>query len=246
MRTLDFKDVVYGTAQLAGLDRDNLPGHFFKQVRDFANTRLAIAWETEYWPETMKIVERTVTTSNDISTMDYPTDAGEVLEIYSKNPKKTTNLDFVSYVLHDTGADSDDNVGKSVVVYSTTTPLFMEYKKARPELIGDVNVTTALVQGDQIYSDGNFWEAKTARNAGTHQPIESDGTVDSTNWSKILIPKIFQNYLIRGIYSDYLRANGQLEAASIEDNNANGMLVMESDKLYRQQGQVRTTKMVTY
>ena len=237
MRTLDFKDVVYGTAQLAGLDRDNLPGHFFKQVRDFANTRLAIAWETEYWPETMKIVERTVTTSNDISTMDYPTDAGEVLEIYSKNPKKTTNLDIVSYVLHDTGADSDDNVGKSVVVYSTTTPLFMEYKKARPDLTGDVYVAdTSYSSGVQVYYNGNFYTANTS----------TASSFTASEWDKVNIPKIFQNYLIRGIYSDYLRANGQLEAASIEDNNANGMLVMESDKLYRQQGQVRTTKMVTY
>ena len=46
MQTLKFSNVVYGVAQLAGLDRDNLPGHFFKQVRDLANTRLAIAWES--------------------------------------------------------------------------------------------------------------------------------------------------------------------------------------------------------
>ena len=158
------------------------------------------------------------------------------MEIYSKNPKKTTNLDVVSYVLHDTGADSDDNVGKSVVVYSTTTPLFMEYKKARPDLTGDVYVATSYSSGVQVYYNGNFYTANTS----------TASSFTASEWDKVNIPKIFQNYLIRGIYSDYLRANGQLEAASIEDNNANGMLVMESDKLYRQQGQVRTTKMVTY
>ena len=42
MQTLEFKSVLNGVAQLAGLDRDNLPTHFFKQVRDLANQRLAI------------------------------------------------------------------------------------------------------------------------------------------------------------------------------------------------------------
>jgi len=236
MRTLDFKDVIYGVAQVAGLDRDNLPSHFFKQVRDLSNTRLAIAWETEYWPETMRTIERTVTTTSDVSSMAYPSDAGEILEIYSKNPKQTTNLDTVSYVLHDTGADSDTNSGKSVVVYTTTTPLFMEYKATRPDLTGDVHTAVAYSSGSQVYYDGNFYTANTT----------TATSFTASEWDKVNVPKIFQNYLIRGVYADYLRANGQLQAASIEDNNANGMLVMESDKLYRQQGQIRTTKMVTY
>lgn len=236
MRTLDFKDVIYGIAQVAGLDRDNLPSHFFKQVRDLANTRLALAWETEYWPETMRIVESAVTTSSDISTMAYPSDAGEILEVYSKNPKKTTNLDTVSYVLHDTGADSDTNSGKSVVVYSTTTPLFMEYKVVKPDLTGDVHTATAYSSGSQVYYDGNFYTANTT----------TATSFTASEWDKVKIPKIFQNYLIRGIYADYLRANGHFEASALEENNASVMLILESDKLYRQQGQIRTTKMVTY
>lgn len=236
MRTLDFKDVIFGVAQVAGLDRDNLPSHFFKQVRDLSNTRLAIAWETEYWPETMRTVERTVTTTSDVSSMAYPSDAGEILEIYSKDPKKTTNLDTVSYVLHDTGVNSDVNSGKSVVVYTTTTPLFMEYKATRPDLTGDVHDGSSYLSGSQVYYSGNFYTAKQTTTA----------SFTNNEWDTVNVPKIFQNYLIRGVYADYLRANGQHQAASIEDNNANGMLVMESDKLYRQQGQIRTTKMVTY
>ena len=98
------------------------------------------------------------------------------------------------------------------------------------------SVATSYSSGVQVYYNGNFYTANTS----------TASSFTASEWDKVNIPKIFQNYLIRGIYSDYLRANGQLEAASIEDNNANGMLVMESDKLYRQQGQVRTTKMVTY
>ena len=69
MQTLEFKSVLNGVAQLAGLDRDNLPTHFFKQVRDLANQRLAIAWETERWPSLVRVESATVTTASDINTV---------------------------------------------------------------------------------------------------------------------------------------------------------------------------------
>ena len=241
MRTLKFSDVVYGVAQLAGLDRDNLPSHFFKQVRDLGEQRLRIAWETEYWPETMKISSATVTTASDISSMAYPSDAGEIIEVFSKNPKATTIGKSLDFVLHDDGSDSDTNSGRTVVVYTTTSPLFMEYRKVCPELKGDIT-TAQLEVGDQLYYSGNFWEAKTVRSAGNHQPDSSD----TTNWKKINIPKIFEHYLIRGVYADYLRANGQSELAMAEDRTAESMLTLEADKLYRQQGQVRRVSVASY
>lgn len=241
MQTLKFSNVVYGVAQLAGLDRDNLPGHFFKQVRDLANTRLAIAWESEYWPELLKTDSLAVTTSSDVSSMTYPATAGEVLAVYDKDPTKTTNLSSVSYILRDDNSDSDDNSGRTINVFATTSPLYVEYRISRPELKGDIT-TAQLKIGDQLYYSGHFWEAKTVRSAGDHQP---DST-DTTNWKKILVPKIFESYLIRGIYADYLRSNGQSDVATVEDRNAESMLILESDKLYRQQGQMRTTNVVTY
>jgi len=60
------------------------------------------------------------------------------------------------------------------------------------------------------------------------------------------VPKIFENYLVRGVYADYLRSNGQTDIALGEDQNAESLLILESDKLYRQQGQVRTANVVTY
>jgi len=247
MRTLKFSDVIHGVAQLAGLDRDNLPSPFFKQVRDLAEQRLRIAWETEYWPSTLRIVERTVTTASDVSSMAYPTDAGEVLEVYSKNPKATTIGKSIGFVLHDDGTDSDTNSGRSVVVYTTTSPLFMEYRTVSPELKGDVyKSTTDYGVGDQAYYTGTgcFYEMTTDASAGTHPA--NDAGVTNGNWKKIAMPKIFEPYLIRGVFSDYLRSNGQLELASIEDRNAEGMLGIEADKLYRQQGQVRRTSVIGY
>ena len=91
MQTLEFKSVLNGVAQLAGLDRDNLPTHFFKQVRDLANQRLAVAWETERWPSLVRVESATVTTASDISTAPYPTTAGMILQVYQKEPRATTN-----------------------------------------------------------------------------------------------------------------------------------------------------------
>ena len=241
MQTLKFSSVVYGVSQLAGLDRDNLPGHFFKQVRDLANHRLGIAWETEYWPQLIKIDSTAVTTTNSISSMAYPATAGEILTVYDKDPSKTTALSSVSYILRDDNSDSSNNSGRTINVFTTTSPLFVEYRIVRPELKGDIT-TAQLEIGDQLYYSGHFWEAKTVRSAGDHQP---DST-DTTNWKKILVPKIFENYLIRGVYADYLRSSGQTNLAVNEDQNAESFLTIESDKLYRQQGQTRTANVVTY
>jgi hypothetical protein len=43
-----------------------------------------------------------------------------------------------------------------------------------------------------------------------------------------------------------LRANGQPEVAGAEDRNAEGIITMEADKVYRQQGQVRRTSVLGY
>ncbi len=243
MQTLKFSSVVYGVSQLAGLDRDNLPGHFFKQVRDLASHRLGIAWETEYWPQLIKIDSTAVTTTDGVSSMAYPATAGEILTVYDKDPAKTTALSSVSYILRDDNSDSSNNSGRTINVFSTASPLFVEYRIARPELKGDVvDAEVGLAVGDQVYYEGHFWKAKTIRPAGNHQP---DST-DTTNWEKVLVPKIFENYLVRGVYADYLRSNGQTDIALGEDQNAESLLILESDKLYRQQGQVRTANVVTY
>jgi hypothetical protein len=234
VQTLKFSNVIHRVAQLAGLDRDNLPSHFFKQVRDLANTRLDIAWETEYWP--------------DVSSMAYPSDAGEILAIYDKDPAKTTALSTIGYVLRDDTTDSIDNSGKTINVFKNTTPLFVEYRISSPDLDGDVYVsTTAYPDGTQIYysTTGHFYIRKN-NTGGTETDIVPGADYPDSNWTKVLIPKIFENYLIRGIYADYLRANGQPDVAATEDRNSEGMLVMECDKVYRQQGQISRLNFIGY
>jgi hypothetical protein len=202
---------------------------------------LGIAWETEYWPELIKTASTAVTTTDSVSSMAYPATAGEILTVYDKDPAKTTALSSVSYILRDDTSDSSNNSGRTINVFTTTSPLFVEYRIVRPELMGDVwetgtyNGTSSSVQ---VYhnGEGNFYSTVLST---TNEP-------DHADWSKVSMPKIFENYLVRGVYADYLRSSGQPNLAVNEDQNAESFLTIESDKLYRQQGQVRTANVVTY
>jgi hypothetical protein len=209
---------------------------------------MALAWETEYWPDLLRISELTVTTTDSVSTIAYPTDAGEILEVYSKNPRKTTLYSSVGFLLYDDGTDSDTNSGKTATVFTTTSPLYVEYRIARPELKGDTYVsTTAYADTTQAYypTTGHFYTRKN-NTGGTETDILPGADYPDSNWDKVLIPKIFENYLTRGIYADYLRANGQPDIAAAEDQNAEGIIMLEADKIYRQQGQIRRTSVLGY
>ena len=236
MQTLKFSTVLYGMAQLAGLDRDNLPTHFFKQVRDLASQRLSVAWDTERWPDLVRVESATVTTASDISTAPYPTTAGMILQVYQKDPRATTNAVPVGYSLYDTGA------AQQIVLSDNGTPVYVEFSITRPSFTGDTySASTDYAVDDQVYysTTGQFYDMTTDAAAGTVPTT-------TANWTVVSVPKIFENYLIRGIYADYLRANGQLEIAGLEDRTAEAFITVEADKVYRQQGQVKKLNFVGY
>lgn len=236
MQTLTFSSVLYGVAQLAGLDRDNLPTHFFKQARDLASQRLSVAWDTERWPDLVRVESATVTTASSISTAPYPTTAGMILQVYQKDPRATTNAIPVGYSLYDTGT------AQQIVLQDNDTPVYVEHKIVRPNLTGDTyDASTDYAEDDQVYysTTGQFYDMTTDAAAGTVP-------TDTSKWTVVSIPKIFENYLIRGIYADYLRANGQLEIAGLEDRTAEAFITVEADKVYRQQGQVKKLNFVGY
>ena len=236
MQTLKFSTVLHGAAQLAGLDRDNLPTHFFKQVRDLASQRLSMAWDTERWPDLVRVESATVTTASDISTAPYPATAGMVFQVYQKDPRATTNAIPVGYSLYDTGTV------QQIVLQDGDTPVHVEFAIKRPSLTGDTyNASTDYAEDDQVYysTTGQFYDMTTNATAGTVP-------TDTSKWTVVSIPKIFENYLIRGVYADYLRANGQLEIAGLEDRTAEAFITVEADKVYRQQGQVKKLNFVGY
>jgi hypothetical protein len=235
MRTLTFSTVLNGVAQLSGLDRDNLATTEFQRIRDLADGRLAMCWEGEYWPDTIRVVSATVTDSDGVETAPFPSNAGEILNVSSKNPRKTTVNTQLAWTIYDDGTD------RYVQLRDSTTPVWLEYRIVRPSLTGSTHsISATYSSGDQVYFSGNFYDANTDVEAG-QTPV-----THTSKWDLVKLPLIFQPYLIRGVYADYLRATGNNELAVAADQNAESLLMVETDKLYRQQGQVRRLDVQTY
>lgn len=226
MLSLDFGTVLYGVAQLAGLDRENLPSHFFKQVRDLSNRRLAIAYPSAPWPELVRISELTTTTADKFT---MTSTMGEIVEVYDKDP--LLNIDAVpqTYRLY------DDGTNRYIYTRDSKKTIFVEYRKARVDLTGDVWSAGTYNNGVQAYNSDNFYTVNAS--STTQEPPHA-------NWDKVEIPTRFLGYLIQGIFTDYLTANGT--PADMEEQKAEGLLSLEIDSLVREEGQVRKVKVTTY
>lgn len=59
-------------------------------------------------------------------------------------------------------------------------------------------------------------------------------------------PYIFSEYAIYGAYGDYLNADGQTDKAQVAYNQAESLMLVELDKLERQQGQHTFLQFITY
>ena len=235
MRTLTFSAVLNGVAQLTGLDRDNLSTSEFRRIRDLADGRLGLAWESEYWPELLRVESATVSSSDSVETAPVPSTAGEILEVYNNNPRPTTQADPVAWSLY------EDGTSRYINLRSSTTPVYVEHRILRPNLTGDVySSATAYSSGDQVYFSGQFYDANTSISAS------ESPTSASSKWDVVKVPFIFQAYLIRGAYADYLKATGNNELSAQADANAESVIMLEADKLYRQQGHVRKLNITTY
>lgn len=235
MRTLNFSAVLNGVATLSGLDPANLSTTEFSRIRDLADGRLGLCWEGEYWPETIRVASATVTATDGVETALWPTDAGEVLNVLSKNPRKTTGAVLLGWSIY------DDGTNRYIQLRDDTTPVYVEYRIARPNLTGgSYSSSSTYSSGDQVYHNGNFYDANTS------VAVNESPSAAAAKWDLVKIPKIFQNYLVRGVFADYLRSTGDNELAMAADQNAEAILMMESDKLYRQQGQVRRLDVQTY
>lgn len=253
MRTVNFSTILFEGLQLSGLDRHNIGDETFAQFRDFANQRLRMAWESQDWPDIIRVSQLTVNATTGTVTAAIPTDAGEVLNCYDQDPLLTTKAQPLSYRIY-----NDGSVVK-LVFGSDPSTVWGEYRVKKPELFGDIwSSTIAYSVGAQAYFDsgsntgtsmpvpgkphyGDFYECLQASTAG-----QSPST-HPAKWVKREIPYIFGTYLSRGMFADWLRSELQIEASQIAEQEAQGMLDLEIDKIFRQQKQnVRINMIRTY
>lgn len=165
------------------------------------------------------------------SAEESSTPIGEVRRVCQKNPRVFPATKEYRFTITDTGAQ---------VPPATPYEVWVEFRWRRPTLIGGMwDSTAAYASGDQVYYSattggaGNFYTATTATTAG------QSPTTSPALWSVVELPYLLRGYCIRGGYADWLRSDGQMDKAEVEDRNAIEALEHEADKLQRQQKQVR-------
>jgi hypothetical protein len=253
MRTVNFSTILFEGIQLSGLDRHNIGEETFAQFRDFANQRLRMAWESQDWPDIVRVAELTVDATTGTVTAAIPADAGEMLNCYDQDPLLTTKAQPLSYRIY-----NDGSVVK-LVFGSDPSTVWGEYRVKKPELLGDIwSSALAYSIGAQAYFDSGS-------NTGTAMPVPGkphygdfyeclDATTSGQSpfthpakWLKKEIPYIFGTFVSRGMFSDWLRSELQIEASQIAEQEAQGMLDLEIDKIFRQQKQsIRVNMIRTY
>ena len=109
---------------------------------------------------------------------------------------------------------------------------YVKYRKRVPFYNGpDYNSSTNYVIDNQVYHSGSgrFYRAK-IDSLGISPP-------DTIYWEELEIPNLFFEYVISGVFADWLKQNGQHGKAVAEEQSANLLLLRELDLLERQQRQ---------
>ena len=251
MRTVDFSTVLLDAINLCGYDVSNVSDQNFRTIRQFCNQRLRMAWEAYPWASLTVYAQLAITKdANNVTSMNVPADAGEVVGVYTQNPLATTQATYVSYALTTLAG-----VDKIVVTTTDATGYWVEYRTKRPEIQGEIYKSRSYATGSYVYFDSGS-------NTGAYMPVEgfphygnfykAKANVTSANapsnaalWEKIEIPYLFGSYLSRGVYADFLRSEQQYEDAAKAEIDASGVLEMEFDKELRQQGQVRRINFIS-
>lgn len=253
MRTINFSDILFRAVTLCGFDRTAIQDSTFRMIRDFASQRVARIWEQEPWPDIVRTYEASSTTDSD--GVDYVTlgsNIGDVLQVYTLNPAVTSRAVPVAYYLDDDGTD------RRVIIMDGTNPVWIQYRQPKPDLFGESYAGTASYStGSQVYFDtgsnsGSYLPSSTAPSAGNFytcvSPTNSGQSPSSSasKWSLVKIPYFCGEYLVRAVFSDYLRTEGQFEAAAIAEEEAEQAKMLQVDRVLRSEGQVRRLNVINY
>ena len=238
---LNYGRILIQTLNLAGIDSTTLATIEWNLFRDLISRRIKYAWQAAKWPEVTATESRTVTQSggdegNYIALNQAgKTEIGEVFAVYTKSPKANQDVEELTWYLSENGIPSAE-INTTVHVY---------FRKVPPEISGDLySQSTAYSSGNQVYdkTQGNFYEANQSVASGS----DNSPSAQPTYWDLVSVPAIFQDYLIRGGYSDYLRHNGELDRARVAEADARDVLDHELFKLHTQQGQTTRLNVLSY
>ena len=160
------------------------------------------------------------------------TKIGQVYRVLNKDPRIEHNWTETDFRLTSDGVS---------LIEGPDLP-YIEFRDRAPELTGsDWSGSATYAVGDQVYYNGDFWEALTVRDDSTAAPTASDA-----NWDKQSIPYIFKSWLEKAAASDMLLLDEKPELAAAQQQMAKEALDIEAIKLYRQQGQTNRIRFRGY
>lgn len=251
MRTINFSEILYRAVTLCGFDRSAIQDSTFRMIRDFASQRIAHIWEQEPWPDIVRVQE--MTTTSDSEGVDYinlTSSIGDVLQVYSLNPKVTARAVPVAYYL------DDDGTNRRIIVMDGTSTVWVEYRQPKPDLFGEpFDATLTYAPGAQVYFDtgtgtGSYLPSTTSASAGnfytclTATTIGQSPTTNAAKWSVVKIPYFCGDYVTKAVFSDYLRTESQFDAAALAEAEADNVKMLQVDRVLRAEGQVRRLNMI--
>lgn len=252
MKTIDFTDILYRSVTLFGLDRTSIADKLFRMVRDFASQRLSAIWELDRWPDIVRISEEATTTTLSVVHVVIDSTKGDILNVYQKDPRVTGAAVPVRYYLYETGTES------RIVLMDNLSTVWVEYRLPKPVLFGDAyNAASVYTSGSQIFyntgsTNGSYQPTATALSAGNFYTANQTTTAGDTptsaaaKWDIVSIPYFCGEFLVRGIFADYLRTGNLPQSAQAAEADAELAKMQAMDRVFRGEGQVRRMEVFTY
>lgn len=188
----------------------------------------------------------------------FKVDVGDVLQVTAEDPRTTGRVKEIGFSRDEqdvlVGGDVYTTSRRLIIDNANYSEVYLTYRINCPELIGELWSEQIYYPGQVAYwayqglkyfapnsgslagaKKGNFWknivETNTVPNLGNlNNPTIGD------KWEKVKIPAMFGQYIIKGIHSDWLKSEMQIEFGMAVEKEANALLDFEIQKCIVQQG----------
>lgn len=168
MRTIDFETILAQSLQACGLDRHNVSEETFAQFRDFANSRVRLAWDYDTWPDLIRTTKFDVTNSGDVYSVIIPNDGivtnnegtfkidiGTILQVTVEDPRITGKVREIPFTFDEYDQQISGNVWTTVkrliISAKDVSSVYVTYRINYPELDGQLWSAGTYYPGQVVY-----------------------------------------------------------------------------------------------
>lgn len=189
----------------------------------------------------------------------FNVDIGTIMQVTLEDPRIKGKVKEIGFSFDEyeqlVGGQVYTTVKRVIIDIAGATEVFLTYRINCPELVGELYDATVTYEPYQTayyaYSSnlyfapttgalyagkkGNFWKCIVQTNTkpninGNSEPLSND------KWSKVKIPAMFGQYIIKGIQADWLKSEMQIQFGQSIDQEAAALLDFEVHKAIVQQG----------